>query len=42
MSAVVLLLYVWGEKKSGRTANTAQDMEYVKNCMVMLKVCERQ
>ncbi len=42
MSAVVLLLNVWGEKKSGRTANSAQDIEYVKKCMEMIKVCERQ
>ncbi|PIL25372.1 transcription factor [Ganoderma sinense ZZ0214-1] len=41
MSSVVLLLYVWGEKKSGRTAHCARDIEYVKKCMEMIKVCER-
>ena len=42
MSSVVLLLYVWGEKKSGRTAHYARDIEYVKKCMEMIKLCERQ
>ncbi|EJF59336.1 hypothetical protein DICSQDRAFT_65175 [Dichomitus squalens LYAD-421 SS1] len=42
MYAVVLLLSVWGEKKSGRTVNAAQDVAYVKKCLEMIRACHRK
>ena len=41
-SGIVLLLNIWGGKRSGLTTDPAKEMEDVYKCMKMLKVLEPQ
>ena len=41
-AGIVLLLNIWGGKRSGMTTDPAKEMRDVHKCMDFLKICEKR